>query len=255
MNPTTIEIAAQLAAPALEEKAMPGAVLRCAQGFTKRANSLNLLSTAHGDSQELTSACERFFTQRALPSVVRIPSFTQAQKLDIHLQKQDYQVVDTTDVMTNNFNHHLADYEAVVELELNTWLQHFYAIKGNNTRLNLHQQLLNKVNQQTIACAIFNPQGLAVACGLAVISHGLVGLYNIETHPHYRQQGYGLQLVSSLLARAKRNGAMGAYLQVVKTNTGAKQLYKKIGFSSAYHYWYRIKNLHCTHKDFHHEYH
>jgi len=66
-------------------------------------------------------------------------------------------------------------------------------------------------------------------------------LFDIVTHPNFRNRGYGRQLVLDLLSWGKERGARIAYLQVMLDNAPALRLYSKVGFEEIYRYWYRIK--------------
>jgi GNAT superfamily N-acetyltransferase len=79
------------------------------------------------------------------------------------------------------------------------------------------------------------------ACGLGVLQSGYIGLFDIVTDKVFRGHGYGRQVVESILAWGKQNGAQKAYLQVMFNNPPALHLYSKIGFIEKYQYWYRIK--------------
>jgi ribosomal protein S18 acetylase RimI-like enzyme len=57
----------------------------------------------------------------------------------------------------------------------------------------------------------------------------------------YLSKGYGREICESLLAVSRRLGAHTAYLQVVKDNTKAIDLYVKLGYKMQYSYWYRVK--------------
>ena len=52
----------------------------------------------------------------------------------------------------------------------------------------------------------------------------------IATHPDFRRQGVGEQLMIAALHAARMEGATKAFLEVRAANTGALELYKKYGF-------------------------
>jgi ribosomal protein S18 acetylase RimI-like enzyme len=75
---------------------------------------------------------------------------------------------------------------------------------------------------------------------MGVLQGQFVGLFDIVTDADFRRQGFGKQLMLSLLAWGKRNGAHTAYLQVMLNNEPALRLYSGFGFKEIYPYWYRI---------------
>jgi [ribosomal protein S18]-alanine N-acetyltransferase len=52
----------------------------------------------------------------------------------------------------------------------------------------------------------------------------------IATHPDFRRQGFGEQLMIAALVSAREEGARRAFLEVRAGNSGALELYKKYGF-------------------------
>ena len=84
---------------------------------------------------------------------------------------------------------------------------------------------------------------LVVACGIAVIERGYVGLMNVVVRKEYRGNGYGRQICEALMYEAKQAGAHTAYLQLLQNNTVALGLAKDLGFDEVYKYWYRVKNV------------
>ena len=84
-----------------------------------------------------------------------------------------------------------------------------------------------------------------MACGLAVMQDGYVGLFDIVTDQDYRRKGIGESIVIHLLRYAADRGASEAYLQVLADNTPAMMLYDKLGFKEKYKQWYRIKGGLC----------
>ncbi|HUX85631.1 MAG TPA: GNAT family N-acetyltransferase [Chloroflexota bacterium] len=83
--------------------------------------------------------------------------------------------------------------------------------------------------------------GETVAVGLAVRERDHVGLFDVVTAPHRRNQGIGRRMMSTLLRWGRDDRATTGYLQVMRTNAPALHLYEKLGFREAYRYWYRVK--------------
>ena len=80
-----------------------------------------------------------------------------------------------------------------------------------------------------------------VGCGLSVLDGELLGIFDLVTDPLHRRRGYGAALMRELLGWGLDRGVRRAYLQVVKSNVAAAALYRKLGFTDAYQYWYRIR--------------
>ena len=79
-----------------------------------------------------------------------------------------------------------------------------------------------------------------LACGQIAAEANMVGLYDVFTAPHARNQGHARALCAHLLDHAReRRGAEIAYLQVESGNGPARALYHRLGFADAYTYHYR----------------
>ncbi len=72
---------------------------------------------------------------------------------------------------------------------------------------------------------------------------GYFGIFDIVTHPHHRNKGYGYELINGMLHWAAQNHADAAYVQVVTGNTPARGLYKKLGFDLLYEYKYKVQKF------------
>ncbi|WP_431266444.1 GNAT family N-acetyltransferase [Roseateles chitinivorans] len=89
--------------------------------------------------------------------------------------------------------------------------------------------------------------GVLLACGQMAIDPGpagtpdggIAGLFDIFTPEQQRGRGHGFRLCAALLAEARRQGALNAYLQVGADNVSAQRLYARLGFLQAYRYHYR----------------
>jgi len=230
--------------PALQTVLYDGWLLRFAEGYTKRSNSI---SPVYGHTLELETkirSCEERYENKGIRSVFKITPFTQPSSLDEKLASRGYELIDRTIVKTVHLSEVLSPTHADICLELEAtenWLDaitvfnHLSDEQRSTTRKMLEQSPLEK------CCAILHDNGIPVACGFAVIEDGWIGLYDIVTDPNYRSRGFGEQLVLHLLQWGKSRGAAEGYLMVVKDNSAANRLYDKIGYVPQYEYWYRVK--------------
>ena len=99
MSLRRIEEASLNAWPALEQMLFDGWILRFAQGYTKRANSVNPLYGSSLDVIEKVDICEELYAARGLPSVFRLTPFSSPTDLDQVLESQGYRKADPTFVL------------------------------------------------------------------------------------------------------------------------------------------------------------
>ncbi|WP_419873912.1 GNAT family N-acetyltransferase [Candidatus Pristimantibacillus sp. PTI5] len=232
--------------PALQTVVYDGWLLRFAEGYTKRSNSVNPL---YGHTLELDAKireCEERYAGQNLRTVFKITPFSQPAGLDEELALRGYELVDETIVKTI----HLTDVQTPsfadvwLENELSeSWLDALtiFSKLTDEHRTATRKMLLQSPLQKCFA--LLHENGIPVACGYAVIEDGWVGLYDIITDPSKRNRGFGEQLVLHLLQWGKEQGAAEGYLLVVKNNKPANALYDKIGYSAQYEYWYRVSNI------------
>jgi RimJ/RimL family protein N-acetyltransferase len=79
----------------------------------------------------------------------------------------------------------------------------------------------------------------ACAAGTASFSRGWVGIHGMRTVLAHRQRGMACAILAALAQEGLHRGIHDAFLQVEAENAGARALYAKHGFSTAwtYHYW------------------
>jgi GNAT superfamily N-acetyltransferase len=242
---TSIEELSLNAWPSLQTVLYDGWVLRFADGYTKRANSVNPLYPSTLDLEEKIRFCERMYPGRTLPAVFKITPDAFQGDLDEKLSERGYRKDSPTSVQVMDLVS--ADVQIAREIELQEelsaeWLDSFCrmsAVSGS------HRETLRKILLNILPGHCFvslKAGGPAIACGLGVLQSGYIGLFDIVTDPSFRSRGYGRQVVESILAWGRQNGAQEAYLQVMFNNPPALRLYAKIGFIEKYQYWYRIQS-------------
>ncbi|MCR8644704.1 GNAT family N-acetyltransferase [Paenibacillus sp. N1-5-1-14] len=230
--------------PALETVLSEGWVLRFADGYTKRANSIQPIYGCSEDVISSIETCEALYTSKGLNTVFKITPITYPSHLDAILEDRKYTVVDHTSVQTVSLQDlrepslcTVDSYEEVTD----EWLSAYCRLSQASEQ---HRPTMKRMFEHLVPQACFmilKDEGQAVACGMAVIERGYIGLFDVVTDADRRKKGYGEQLILNLLHFGIRNGAHHSYLQVVKSNAAALRLYEKLGYLESYSYWYRVQ--------------
>jgi N-acetylglutamate synthase len=241
---TAIEELSLNAWPAHQTLLLDGWIIRLADGYTRRANSVNPIYPSSRDLDEKIGFCEAVYRQKKLEVVFKMTPAACPANLDERLESQGYRKDFPTSVQTLELVN--ADVRPARDVELSEelpdeWLNGFCRMSAvdKSRRESLQHILLDIVPQHCFAA--LRRDGKIIACGLGVLQSEFIGLFDIVTDEAFRGRGYGSQLVESLLAWAKRNGARRSYLQVMLDNPPALRVYSKIGYTEIYRYWYRIK--------------
>lgn len=235
--------------PALTTLAHEGWLLRFAEGYTKRSNSVSAIYGEENKADESDVGrriawCERRYEALGLPSVFKITPFDRPAGLDRLLAEKGYAKMDTVSVQTLELER-IGRLEAsrvhMAEQPTEEWVETFCRLDGV---AEAHRPAMLRMladNGLSKGFATFRHDGKPVACGLGVVEDEWLGLNDIVTDAAYRNRGIGTAIVDNLLHWGKEKGARRAYLAVVADNAPALRLYAKQGFEEAYRYWYRVK--------------
>ncbi|MBW7476936.1 GNAT family N-acetyltransferase [Paenibacillus oenotherae] len=231
--------------PSLQTIVQDGWLLRFADGYTKRSNSV---SPIYGTCPEEELAAkitevEQLYEGAGLDTIFKITPFAQPAALAGTLASLGYVEVEPSSVRLLALQQ-LPEPELECRIESSPsgeWLDNVARMQGlSEGAVSIARQLLSRSRLEQ-GFAMLYSGGVPVACGLGVIERGLLGLYDIVTDPGCRNQGFGEQLVRHLLQWGRRSGARDCYLLVVQSNLPALNLYKKIGFREIYRYSYWVK--------------
>lgn len=230
--------------PALETLVVDGWVIRFAEGYTKRANSVYPLYPSERELEGKILTCETFYTRKGLPTIFKLTPAAQPAELDRILEEKGYLASGHTSVQTvslDTIKSPTVQNVHVYKECTDEWLEDFCRLSAKREdEKHTMSQTLRKINPPACYMTLFH-EDAAVACGLGVLDRGCLGLYDIVTDSRFRRQGFGEQLVLHLLHWGAKNGAKASYLQVIMDNLPARRLYEKLGYREAYPYWYRIK--------------
>jgi len=237
-----VEEVALNAWPALQQMLYDGWLLRFANGYTKRANSVNPLCASSLDVHTKITVCEQVYAEKELPPVFRLTPFALPSHLDRVLEQRHYRDIDHSLILCRDLQQMdiPAPSRALCAASLDDWMESFSKLsRSDAARQQTHKQMLEAIPARRLLVSLVE-DGVVVACGMGVLEDRYFGLFDIVTDPQRRNRGYGTQLVSGMLAWARANGAAVAYLQVTTHNLAARHLYAKLGFEELYRYWYRI---------------
>ena len=252
-----IEEASLNAWPAMRQTLLDGWVLRFSRGFTKRSNSIIPLYPARapdrGDDRndrrrllDKIRYCENLYAREQLQTVFRLTDIqeTQTEQLVKVLQDRGYQPADPSLVLATELSARVdtqvSPSKSTRIVPIDEWLTAYCTLTGmNEPARSLHRLILNGIGGECAFTVLYVDEAPA-ACGLAVVEHDLVGLFDIFTHDQLRRRGLAKALVTAMLDWAGNRGARYAYLQVVEQNSSARQLYDQLGFSEVYRYEYLI---------------
>lgn len=240
----TMEELSMNAWPALQTLLYDGWVLRFADGYTRRANSVNPIYPSTAALDDKIRACEGLYAQRGLPACFKMTAESTPSGLDEALAARGYALDAPTSVQVLDLR--AAQPEPSTQVEIAPaasveWNAGFSQASGLAAqRRAIHEQMLAAILLPS-AYAGLRQEGRLACFGLAVAQDGYVGLFDILTAAAQRRKGHARRLVSALLDWARQQGAHTAYLQVMLNNAPALDLYAGLGFREVYRYWYRVK--------------
>ncbi|MBC8171656.1 MAG: GNAT family N-acetyltransferase [Anaerolineae bacterium] len=229
---------------ALETEIYDGWVLRFANGYTGRSNSINPLYTSTLDLDTKLAYCADWYATRGITHRYRLNDAMQPPELEAVLERKGYVLDNESLVMTMN----LADVGVIVsDGEVNIqghytdeWLTNFCLLHPAHAPHRATIQAIMDRMPTTKYFASIVANGEVIAMGLGIQEDDYVGLYDIITRQDQRGKGYSKHLVSSILHCAALTGVKKAYLQVMEDNAPARRVYEKAGFRLVYRYWYRV---------------
>jgi ribosomal protein S18 acetylase RimI-like enzyme len=233
--------------PALRTYVLDGWILRFAEGYTKRSNSISALY--EGGEQDLADKiqkCEDLYRQAGQPVIFKMTPFVPSE-LDGLLEERGYRYVEPSLVMELDDLSAVPEPSAAGEIRIDdavsrAWVDRLAVMNGMSAKAG--DTTMKLFEQPLLATGFFTlyEQGAAVACGIGVTDRQYVGLFDIVTHPEHRNRGWGEQLIRHILKWGRERGTSGSCLAVLRDNPPANRLYEKLGYRASYPYGYRVKS-------------
>jgi N-acetylglutamate synthase len=237
----TLEMCLFRAWPALHTLTTAGWIQRFANGYTKRANSINALEAEAPFSTELRDALEQPYRMSGLPPIWRLTPLAPPEA-DPMLAALGYRRIEESLVQVAPLEARFAaDPEVVlVPAPSPAWLARFAELSPVAPA---HRETMTRMLtsiEAPVAFAHVEQAGRLVAFALGVADRDRIGLFDVLVAPEARRQGLARRLTQSIAAWGRLQGARSIYLQVVATNAAARALYAELGFETVYSYAYRV---------------
>lgn len=245
----TLEELSLNAWPCLQQILDDGWVLRFAEGYTRRANSVTPLYSGTedlvGDLKEKIDRCAAVYRSFNLPTIFRLIDRPQWSLLDRTLSQLGYTKQDVVSVQVKSIAHNHVfpgTLDLTLEDELSTeWLDHFvHATDLPFQHWNILSMMLEMIPHKT-CYGYLKDRHRFCSCGLGVLEKNYLGIFCLTTPQKQRRRGYATQLMAALTDWGRSQGATKVYLQVETANQPGMKLYNKLGFTEVYQYFYRIK--------------
>lgn len=240
-----------------------GWLLRFSYNYSYRTNSVEQIAASSIPVEEKIDYCESVYSAFNSPTSFKINPLLDPE-FDHRLAVRGYNVRHITEVMTceiSDFNlqpetgreylfENRLGLPSVVRygdiaVQLNPsitdeWIQGLFHLNGTSdpTLRRIVPSMYAAIPKQTLPAAI-EIDGRIVATALGIRDRDYVGLYAVYVSPSCWKRGYARALCSTILREAQELGARRAYLQVVRGNERAKNLYRSLGFTDFYTYWFR----------------
>jgi Acetyltransferases len=232
--------------PAVQTRLYDGWLLRFADGYTKRANSVNPIYQFTLPLAEKIQYCEYEYQKQNLPAVYKLTADSPPE-LDRELEKGNYMRFDETAVRLLDMNHYRYRKPAgiIIENEFSDdWFRSFISCSNleNPKFQSAARNILHNISGEIVVISKKNNDKI-IGCGFGAIERGNIGIFDIIVDRNHRGKGYGLDIMDGILSVAADKKMKNAYLSVIVGNVPAQRLYEKIGFQEIYHYWYRQKNI------------
>lgn len=240
--------------PSIDQRNYDGWVLRASNTETRRANSVTVLHPSTLELAKKIVFCEDWYRSHGQRAVFRLTAEFAPVDLDKLLDERGYSREVETLVMTlviafdsdSDRNSPLVNLPkglSVVERSSAEGIADAHRLKGGTIELvaqDLKRQSVWRGAQKFLA--LTTPAGI-MACGMARIDDGHLGIFNMRTASTERGKGYAGMLVAHLIQWGRGEGGHTAFLQVDRENTAAMTIYRRLGFVPQYLYWHRLQPL------------
>jgi ribosomal protein S18 acetylase RimI-like enzyme len=235
-----------------EEQWLGGWLLRAAEGFTGRANSVLPLGDPGLPLDAALVTVAGWYRARGLPPMIVIPTALDtapaAETLDNHLSQRSWtsrpgpafvMVADLPLPGLDQVSDPLPTALAVqVTSEPGDAWAAMYHYRGQEHLPPVAREVLTSAEAQSFVS--LRAAGELLAIARLSVAGGWAGLTAVEVSPAHRRRGLGTAITAAACQEASRRGLTRVFLQVEVTNAPARALYERLGFRYSHRYHYRV---------------
>ena len=252
-DPATVRLIDELGANATAAttvQLVDGWLLRAAPEYPfRRCNSALPYGGDRAGIASRISTVEDFYRARDLPVRFLMSPAAVPAGLDDALETRGYEIEEPTLVLVAESSRVIAETMPAETIDVTFaegideyWVAEYASAFGEDDaerdRLRAYAHLLRHLGP-AVGTAVLPVDQLPAAVGLGVLERGWTGVYAMGTRREARRRGAATSVLHALAQWAHRRDASHMYLQVEVTNDGARQLYTRAGFETAYRYHYR----------------
>jgi ribosomal protein S18 acetylase RimI-like enzyme len=219
-----------------------GWLVRAAEGWTGRANSVLPLGEPQRPLDEAIEIVTRWYAERGLSPRFQVPLPLSAD-LDDALAARGWTAYNPTFFLVAELGPIRAllpvlddDAVSVAPEPSEGWLAAYHYRGG--ALPTVARDVLVDADAPAFASVIRDGHMLAI--GRAVVDDEWCGITALEVEPAARRRGLARVVLAGLLDWAAARGATAIYLQVAEDNEAALALYRGLGFAEHHRYHYRI---------------
>ncbi|WP_407049580.1 GNAT family N-acetyltransferase [Methyloraptor flagellatus] len=237
----TLETAALSTWPALRVVHDGHWLWRWANGYTKRANSLNFLDPSDGaDAAARLDHAAALSLRNDIGFVVRSSPLTPPEVL-AELDRRGFEVFEESLMLWRRLDGAAAAADPDVTIgpaDDPAWLEAQSVLSGYSSQARQALAAILGVYGVPAWGLTLVEDGVPAASALLAIASGVACLTNVVTDPAKRRRGFAARMLGAAMAKAAREGASIAAHAVIATNEPARALYAGTGYRELYRYRY-----------------
>ncbi|MDO4614598.1 MAG: GNAT family N-acetyltransferase [Lachnospiraceae bacterium] len=239
--------------PSHQMQLYDGWILRFSYFYTHRTNCVEQIGTSSLPVSDKIDYCESVYRRWQTPCIFKISPVGEPG-MDALLAGRGYHTEHHTTVMTRTLLEQDLRWRPekrgdglIFNLENQVsyrWIDGLFSLKHTDNIIHrrIVPEMYRAIPKDVIAVSVIDRERV-IATGLGILDRDDVGIYAIHVDPAYRRIGLAADICRTLFREAALHGATHAYLQVVTENPPARALYKSLGFSEHFTYWFRVKDV------------